>query len=249
MNPRLAFLALCLLTIVPAYGQAVSMNQISISPTNADNGAVWGSNIRLTVSMPVAQPVVAFDGKKSTIIEATDSHTGQPVKVDVEFHDNKFSGDRGEEADYGVTLTVTAPPQVPHSWVSLKGTLVFRTLAATKNQKTSIRLVEGTVFKIGETELTVKNVRRGEDFGSFTISRDDGSLGAIHQIRFSDAAGNPVEVQARGSGSSSSNGKITSESRSFSCPGDLEVLHAEFEMIEKEETQEIPLDITVPVNP
>ncbi|MFM7183015.1 MAG: hypothetical protein ACKO2G_16345 [Verrucomicrobiales bacterium] len=249
MSLRAFLFSLPLLAVFPVGAQVVTVKHLDIAASADADGPGWQTSVRLSVPAGMVERVTLFDDKKSTALEVTDSVSGQPVKVKTAFVEHRFMAGTMDDKDVNVNLTVTAPPEVPRSWLQVKGTLVFKSVVETKKHKPEIKLVDGTTFKAGDILLTVKDFREDGNSISFSLEREDGSLSPIYDLRFADAEGNPVQVDRRGGGSSSRNGKIISESWRLGCPAGLETLHAEFEMVGKEEDKEVPFDIVVPVNP
>lgn len=249
MNLRLIFMALGLLAASPVGAQVVSTQRLSLENADDEDGPGWQTVAVLSVPSQVAGQILSFDVKKSSVDEVTDAVTGQPVKVKTKFMSQSPMRTSREDGDFGVHLTVTAPPEVPSTWLKIKGTLFFNTVVETKSHKVVIKLVDGTTVKAGDHLLTVKDVRKWGDSMGFTLTREDGSFASIYDIRFADGEGNPVLVNRSGGGSSSRDGKIISESRSFRCPVGHEDLHAEFELVAREDSKEVPFDTSVPVNP
>ena len=249
MNPRSIVMAIGLLASLPISAQVVSTQRLSLENADDEDGPGWQTVAVLSVPSEAAGQIISFDAKKSAVDEVTDASTGQPVKVKTKFMSQSPMRSSREDVDFGVHLTVTAPPEVPSAWLKIKGTLVFNTVVETKKHKVVIKLVDGTSFKAGDHLLTVKDVREWGDSMGFSLTREDGSFSAVYDIRFSDADGNAVLVNRSGGGSSSRDGKIISESRSFRCPSGHEELHAEFEMVAREDSKEVPFDTSVPVNP
>ena len=247
MKSWLLLLALGLSAALPVGAQVVTAKQISLA--HDDEGPGWRTSVTLAVPAAVAGKVLSFDTKKSTFDEVTDTGSGQPVKVNSQFMEQRISGNSREGEEFTVNLTVKAPPEAPCAWLKLKGTLVFNTVLETKKHKAVIKLVDGTSFKAGGILLVVKDVRDGGESTGFTLAREDGSFSPFYDIRFTDGEGNLMEVSRSGGGSSSRNNKIISESRSYRAPAGLDDLHAEFEMVEREGNTEVPFDIMVPVNP
>lgn len=249
MKIRVFLLALALLPACPAGAQVVSIKSLFMNPSDGEDGQGWETMVTLAVPEEPGCRLISFNGKRSSVLEATDSVTGQPVKVIARFIDQATIAGSRRETAANVSLSITAPAQNARAWIKLKGTLVFKNAVETKNHKVLIKLTDGYTFKAGDFPLAVKDTRTGGDKTNFKLHREDGSFESIYEIRFTDGEGNPVRVDRRGGSSSMRNQKIIDESRIFGCPSECSELNAEFEIVERTETKEVPFDIVVPVNP
>lgn len=249
---RIAPLLLCCALAVtkPLFAQRAELERVAVAKhgEGMEGMSDWQTRLTLRLQPEGEGSVKNVAVKQSSVTEATNHATGQPVEVSADF--SEYHSETGEGGSITTDVGITTRKEIQRMWLKVTGVVALDTIVETEKHKARIPFKEGSSLKVGDLKLVVKNLKVREDSNLrlFTLECA-GPMEAIADIHFTDTDGKPVETSRSGSSRTTTGGQVTEESWTFSCPGSYEELEAEFEFVKRMETKEIPFDVVIPVNP
>ena len=151
-----------------------------------------GVAVALAIKMPAGQGIVELDEDNCLLSSVTDD----------------VGTDLGEQAQYGsfpktsddgavgmIEVESRLRPAANATAILIEGTLVFSASPGSKPTKiANLKLEKGKTFKLGAATVTLSEVTPGTEDTSIELALPRSALYTIRDVKFTDAAGAPLEA-------------------------------------------------------
>lgn len=157
-----------------------------------------GTAIGLAIEAPEGSGIVDIDDRGSRLDALTDNK-GRSLLEEGRFGPfPKISEDKSAAM---VEVGARGRPSAGASSITLKGNVAL-TMATGSNPTriANVRLEQGRTMKVGDTTITVKTVKAGDDSTELTFALPRSFMNSIHAVRFFDSKGAAIESSRSGSG-------------------------------------------------
>ena len=168
----------------PGYGD----NRQELRPFNEEPGVA----LAIAIKMPAGTSLIKLDESNCKLTEVKDD-TG------LDLLENGRWGSFPKTAEDGsaglIEIDSKLRPAAGAQFITAEGTLVFTASTGTKPQKVvKIKLEKGFAMKIGTSNVTLGEVTAEEGKQSIAFAMSRPMLESIHDIRFLDATGAPLDA-------------------------------------------------------
>ncbi len=197
-----------------------------------------GIRVALGVKVPDAYTIIDADEDESVVTKFVDDQ-GTDLAIDVDF-DFSPSFTRDQKA-LVTTLRAKATPAALAREFTAEGELSVTTARGDSTARAStVALVKGTAFKAGGTAFTVEDVEASDEDSYVSLAMTREAVERIKEIRFVDAAGQPIESSMSMRGYSMDTGQIA-----YRVTGSPKVATIEIVRHENLQTQKVPFTFTI----
>jgi hypothetical protein len=207
-----AFRLAILLCVVAASGALAQTPKISVAGIRIIGGGLGtngselhafgeqhpGTAVGLAIQAPEGNGIVDIDDHGSRLETLTDNK-GRSLLEEGRFGPfPKISEDKSAAM---VEVEARGRPSAGASSITLKGNVALTMATGSKPTRiANMRLEQGRTMKVGDTTITVKTVKAGDDSTELTFALPRSFMNSIHAVRFFDSKGAAIESSRSGSG-------------------------------------------------
>ncbi|HEY8180927.1 MAG TPA: hypothetical protein VII32_01715, partial [Thermoanaerobaculia bacterium] len=201
-----------LLSVIAAFGALAQTPKVSVAGIRVIGGGLGangseihafgeqhpGTAVGLAIEVPEGNAIIDIDNHGSRLDTLTDNK-GRSLLEEGRFGPfPKISEDKSAAM---VEVEARGRPSAGASSITLKGNVALTMASGSKPTRiANMRLEEGRTMKVGDTTITVKTVKAGDDSTELTFALPRSFMNSIHAVRFFDSKGAAIESSRSGSG-------------------------------------------------
>ena len=157
-----------------------------------------GTAVGLAIEVPEGNAIIEIDERGSRLDAMTDNK-GRNLLEEGRF--GPFPKISEEKSAAMIDVEARGRPSAGASSITLKGIVALTIATASKPTRiANVRLEQGRTMKVGETTITMKTVKAGDDSTELTFALPRSFMNSIHTVRFLDSKGAAIESSRAGSG-------------------------------------------------
>jgi len=207
-----AFRLAVLLSVIATSGALAQTPKISVAGIRIIGGGLGangselhafgeqhpGTAVGLAIEAPEGNGIIDIDDHGSRLDALTDNK-GRSLLEEGRFGPfPKISEDKSAAM---VDVEARGRPSAGASSITLKGNVALTMASGSKPTRiANVRLEQGRTMKVGDTTITVKTVKAGDDSTELTFALPRSFMNSIHAVRFFDSKGAAIESSRSGSG-------------------------------------------------
>ena len=197
-----------------------------------------GIQVALGVKVPDAYTIIDADEDESTVSKLVDDQgTDLAIEVDFDFSPTLTS----DQKALVTTLRAKGTPAASAREFTAQGELSVTTSRGDSvSRAPKVALVKGTAFKAGGTPYTVEDVESSDEDSYVSLAMTREAMERIKEVRFLDAAGQPIESSLSMRGYSMDTAQVAYRVKGSPKVATLEVIRHE-----NLQTQQVPFTFTV----